>query len=339
MPTIFSTVGVLQGEANSPLLFNMFINHISEIFDKSCDPVQIKNIDQSCLLWADDLFVVSKSEIGLQNAINHVSEFYDSLGLQLNTKKTKILIFNKSGKVLSGYKFFLDGALLEVADHYQYLGVKLKPSGSLIVAAEELCSKARKAWYSISNIIYKDKRMSADRVFQLFDSLVTPVALYRCEFWFPHVITKKSFTGETNLLSSWEKFKCETLNQQCSRIILSVHRKASRLAVLGDLGRYPLAVRALAQTLNYRLCLASKPANSLVGLAMSEMTDMASQGLDCWLARTDKMARLLKLPDICYSKSSGQYVLKKVQCWFDRYWLDEISSTRVDLMVTSTISC
>ena len=86
----FSTVGVLQGEANSPLLFNMFINQISEIFDKSCDPVQIKNIDQSCLLWADDLFVVSKSEIGLQNAINRVSEFYDSLGLQLNTKKTKI---------------------------------------------------------------------------------------------------------------------------------------------------------------------------------------------------------------------------------------------------------
>ena len=102
-----------------------------------------------------------------------------------------------------------------------------------------------------------------------------------------HVITNKSFSGEANLLSSWEKFKCETLNQQCSRIILSVHRKASRLAVLGDLGRYPLAVKAMAQTLNYRLCLAMKPANSLVGLAMSEMADMARQGTDCWLTRTD----------------------------------------------------
>jgi hypothetical protein len=90
-----------------------------------------------------------------------------------------------------------------------------------------------------------------------------------------------------------------------------------------------LAVRALAQTLNYGLCLASKPANSLVGLAMAEMTDMASQGLHCWLTRTDKMARLLNLPDIRYSKFFGQYVLKKVQCRLDRYWLDEISSTRV----------
>ena len=82
----FTTVGVLQGEANSPLLFNIFINQISEIFDQSCDPVQINNTDQSCLLWADDLFVVSKSESGLQTAITRVSLFYASLGLQLNTK-------------------------------------------------------------------------------------------------------------------------------------------------------------------------------------------------------------------------------------------------------------
>ena len=325
----YTTVGVLQGEANSPLLFNMFINQISEIFDESCDPVKIYNQNQSCLLWADDLFVVSTSEKGLQNAINLVSSFYTSLGLQLNTKKTKILVFNKSGKVLKGYKFALDGAQLEVVDHYQYLGIKLRPSGSLTFAAEELCAKARKAWYSISNIVYKDKRMPVRRAFHLFDSLVTPVALYGCEFWFPHILTKSSFGEETKLLSSWEKFKAETLNQQCCRVLLSVHRKASRLAVLGDLGRYPLAIKAMALTLNYRLCLASKPANSLVGLVMSEMAVMASKGVDCWLTRTEKMASLLKIPDIRYSKTSGQYVLKKVQGRFDSYWLDQISSTRV----------
>ena len=99
--------------------------------------------------------------------------------------------------------------------------------------------------------------------------------------------------------------------------------------MLGDLGRYPLAIKAMALTLNYWLCLASKPANSLVGLVMSEMAVMASKGVDCWLTRTEKMASLLKIPDIRYSKTSGQYVLKKVQGRFDSYWLDQISSTRV----------
>ena len=319
----------MQGEANSSLLFNIFVNKISEIFDQSCEPVQINNIAQSCLLWSDDLFVVSQSAVGLQIAIDKVSRFYSSLGLQLNTKKTKVLIFNKAGRVIRDHQFYLDGCQLEVADCYQYLGIKLRPSGSLSFAAEELSKKARKAWYSISNVIYKDKRMSVTRAFQLFDSLVSPVALYGCEFWFPHVLTNKSFNSQADLLSTWESLKCETINQQCSRILLSVHRKASRLAVLGDLGRYPLAVKAMAQTLSYKLSLASKPANSPIGLAMAEMQDMAQQGKDCWLTRTNKISKLLTLPNIQYSKFSGRHILKIIQSRFNRYWLDEILSTRI----------
>ena len=100
-----------------------------------------------------------------------------------------------------------------------------------------------------------------------------------------------------------------------------------------------MAVRALAQTLNYRLCLASKPANSLVGLAMAEMTDMASQGLHCWLTRTDKMARLLNLPDIRYSKFFGQMFLRKYSVgWIDIGWM-KFHQPELVLMVTSTIIC
>ena len=81
-----STIGLLQGEANSPLLFNIFVNNISNIFDQSCDPVQIGSSSQSCLLWADDLFFVSKSAAGLQETIDRVVSFHASLGLELNTK-------------------------------------------------------------------------------------------------------------------------------------------------------------------------------------------------------------------------------------------------------------
>ena len=324
-----STVGVLQGETNSPLIFNLFVNKISEVFDDSCDPVMINNTPQSCLLWSDDLFVVSQSAEGLQNAISNVVAFYASLGLQCNSKKTKILIFNKSGRVLKGYSFFLAGTQLEIAEYYQYLGIKLRPSGSFTAAAEELSAKARRAWFSISSIIYKDKRITVERAFQLFDSLVSPVALYGCELWYPVVLPKKCFQGKNKLLSSWESFQFETLNQACARILLSVHRKASRLAVLGELGRHPLAVRAIAHCLNYRLCLASKPANTLLGRAMCEMTHMAQTGVDCWLSRANKMAQLLETPNIKFSQNSGRQLLKCVQSKFERYWMDEIKSSRL----------
>ena len=305
------------------------MNKISEVFDQSCDPVVINNTNQSCLLWSDDLFVVSQTAEGLQNAINKVVAIYASLGLQCNNTKTKILIFNKAGKVLKGFKFHLAGTELEIADSYQYLGVKLRPSGSFTAAADELSAKARRAWFSISSLIYKDKRISVERAFQLFDSLVSPVALYGCEVWYPINLPKKCLQSKNKLLSSWENFQSETINQSCSRILLSVHRKASRLAVLGELGRHPMAVRALAHCLNYRLCLANKPASSLLGRAITEMKIMAQNGVDCWLSRTDKLANLLGTANIRFSPTSGRQLLRCVKSHFERYWLDEIKLSRL----------
>ena len=58
------------------------------------------------------------------------------------------------------------------------------------------------------------------------------------------------------------------------------------------------------------------------------MATMASQGVDCWLTRTNKMANVLNIPQLNYSAGSGCLVLKTVRGCFDRYWLDEVKSTR-----------
>ena len=49
---IKTTIGLKQGCGISPLLFNLFIDKITEIFDQSCDPVKLGGEDLSCLLWA-----------------------------------------------------------------------------------------------------------------------------------------------------------------------------------------------------------------------------------------------------------------------------------------------
>ena len=91
---------------------------------------------------------------------------------------------------------------LEVTDQYQYLGLKLRPSGSMNLAVEELNTKANRAWFSISKVIFKHKRMEVEKSLQIFDSLVTPVATYGCEFWLPHCLPGKSFKNPENLISS-----------------------------------------------------------------------------------------------------------------------------------------
>ena len=86
-----TTKGLLQGETNSPLLFNIFVDKITKVFDQSCDPVSINNTPQSCLLWSDDLLLFSISAKGLQNSIDKMCLFYAPLGLEIILKKLSFL--------------------------------------------------------------------------------------------------------------------------------------------------------------------------------------------------------------------------------------------------------
>ena len=123
--------------------------------------------------------MISRTPGGLQNSIDKMHHFYQSLGLEVNVKKTKVMIFNKRGlKMGNKYAFTLNNVELEITDEYQYLGIKLRPSGSFSLAVQELNDKASRAWFGISNIILKNKRMQIDKIFSLFDLLVTPVATY-----------------------------------------------------------------------------------------------------------------------------------------------------------------
>ena len=85
------------------------------------------------------------------------------------------MIFNKSGKVLNenpDHIFFCGDTRLEVVGQYTYLGIIVKPSGSFNSAVDELQTKSSKAWFSISNFIYQNKKMSVNKAFRIFDALV-----------------------------------------------------------------------------------------------------------------------------------------------------------------------
>ena len=65
----------------------------------SSDPVTLNNTPLNCLMYADDLVLLSTSPEGLQNCINTLEKFCIDWKLQINITKTKTLIFNKQGKI------------------------------------------------------------------------------------------------------------------------------------------------------------------------------------------------------------------------------------------------
>ena len=129
----------------------------------------------NALLWADDLLILSKTSSGLQKAIDRTNSFYSELGLDMNKKKTKVMIFNLRGIKITDQVFTVGGQPIEIVDNYQYLGIKLRPSFSLQFASSEFFDKASRAWFAISNVLYQHKKLAVKKALQLFDSLIRPI--------------------------------------------------------------------------------------------------------------------------------------------------------------------
>ena len=72
-----SNAGLKQGCNMSPILFNLFINDINEIFDECfCHPVTLSNIKLRNLLYADDLIRISETRTGLQSCLDNLQAYW-----------------------------------------------------------------------------------------------------------------------------------------------------------------------------------------------------------------------------------------------------------------------
>ena len=88
--------------------FNIFLSDLQNVIEQTkCEPLQItENRPIGCLIWADDLLPLSQSNIGLETMLSELKLYSDQNGIKLNLKKTKVMIFNKSGRQIRRNFYF-----------------------------------------------------------------------------------------------------------------------------------------------------------------------------------------------------------------------------------------
>ena len=100
-------------------------------------------------------------------------------------KKTKVMVFNKAGKIIN-VKLIIDDILIQSCPQllpYTSLGTIFTPGNSCKKAQLKSHKKACHAFFGFLSAVNVEAGAQVSTVRKLFNSLVSPILLYKSEIW------------------------------------------------------------------------------------------------------------------------------------------------------------
>ena len=137
--------GVRQGCSLSPILFKIYLDDLlTEVDRDKTHSVQLGDKQCiTCLAYADDILILSKSAIGLQRSLDILDRFCNTWNMKVNIKKIKCITFQKKNKVNKNDIFHIGGYFVSNICEFTYLGLTINAAGSFKSSIEYLSQKAR----------------------------------------------------------------------------------------------------------------------------------------------------------------------------------------------------
>ena len=248
--------GVKQGSILSPLLFNIFVSDMPDIFSSpECKPVRLNNLRTlGHILWADDLVLMSESDTGLQKMLSNLTDYSSNNQLVINIDKTKAMIFNKSGRFIRA-SYNIKNAHIYTTKSYKYLGLIFTPSGKINTALNDLKDRALRAFYKLKLKLGHLFRNDLTTTISLFNALIKPILLYASDFWGCLKLPKNN--------------PIENVQMRFYKEILGVQRQTCNIGVLFELGEIPITIYARKNCINnYFRIKTLKRVNNLTAAAL-----------------------------------------------------------------------
>ena len=174
----------------------------------------------------------------------------------------------------------------------------------------------------------------AENFLYVFDHTVKPVLLYASE-----IVGMFKPSLDDNLFEKVYKYlPLEKLNLSLCRYILSVNKKTSKLALYGELGRYPIYIDIVSSMLKYWTRLENdKTGDKLLSHALAENLLMIENNQNCWLSSIKNILKKFnmfnsnesELTQLHVSMKNGdiQRIIKSTKSKFESRWFQQLQTS------------
>ena len=333
--------GVKQGDNLSSLLFNIYINDIPEIFNKECEPVTLQHINLNCLMFADDILLLSETEKGLQQSISNFYDYCNRWQLSINAKKTKIIIFQQKNILDKKHDFFLGKEKLEKVINYKYLGNIIESSGKFHSSHSELAKKGSKVMFSMFSYLRALNDVPIKIYIKLFETLIKPILTYNSEIWymdFYEKIVRASKKGKENpnfdMITLVDGSFIEKTHLKFCKYTLGLSKHSVNIAARAELARYPLESFIKTQSIKYFIRLIHNTNNPLLDDAFLLSKSLHLDGTYSWYTYVSNICKsnnidIDEIQNIDYSKgmlSFTKRINKNIQEEYEKIFFNKLQT-------------
>ena len=190
--------GVRQGCVISPLLFNLYSEFMIMEVLEVVEGVKFNESNITNLRYADDAVLVADKRWKMQKMIDRLNETCKAYGMEINVKKTKVMIMNGTKKPKDRQRCItLNNVPLEQVSRFKYLGSWITEDARCEVDRRARVGMAKAAFWQNKELMRGNIRFSTK--LKILNCYVFSILNYGCESWSWNKIVRR----KVNAFETW----------------------------------------------------------------------------------------------------------------------------------------
>ena len=218
--------GVRQGGVLSPILFTLYVDDVILKLRAANLGCSLQNVYVGCIMYADDLVLITSSLCTLQAMINICTQEISYLDMSLNVAKSSIIRIGKRYKNQCSLIKVGDN-LLQFADVVPYLGVNIVSGQHFML---DISVQKSRFYCALNGILSKCRGVMNETVtLRLINTYCRPLLLYGCDC----VPLCKSYVN--SLSHSWNRIYWKLFNVNDHECISEIQSYLNDISISDDI--------------------------------------------------------------------------------------------------------